>query len=325
MTWNILLTQPIHELGIQLLRVHAEVKVLNLEVNAPEEVIARYVGDADAIITRLSRIGREVIYKSEKLKVIGKHGAGYDNIDTKAATERSIPVVYTPYAPAESVANHVMSLVLALAKGIILADRKLREDPKEGWKFRYKFTGDILRGKVLGLIGLGRIGSLVAKFAKVFGMEIIYYDTVRKQDLERLLDIKYTSLTDLLRTSDFVSVNVPLSEETRKLVGESELDLMKESAYLINTSRGAIVDEEALCRYLRDKKIAGAALDVYAVEPISPDNPLLKLENIILTPHMAAHTNDFFVTAAKTVAEDVLRVLRGEKPLYIANPKVYDQ
>lgn len=324
MTWKILLTQSIHELGVKLLKEHAEVRVLNFEANTPQELIAEHVKDADAIITRLPVIGRQVIEKSENLKVIGKHGAGYDNIDVKAATERGIPVVHTPHAPAKSVANHVMGLILALARGIVLADRKLREDPKEEWRLRYEFVGDILRAKVLGLMGLGRIGSLVAKFAKGFGMETIYYDIVRKQDLERLLDVKYVSLIDLLKTSDFVSINVPLTEKTKGLIGESELSLMKECAYLINTSRGKIVDEEALYKHLKDKRISGAALDVYSVEPISPNNPLLKLENVILTPHMAAHTNDFFTDAAKTVAKDVLRVLMGKKPHYIADPEVYD-
>ncbi|MFQ6095347.1 MAG: hydroxyacid dehydrogenase [Candidatus Bathyarchaeia archaeon] len=325
MVWKILLTQPIHEVGVRLLKEEAEVEMLNLRADTPQKTIAKHAEDVDALITRLPKIGREVIDAAERLKVIGKHGVGYDNIDIEAATERSIPVVYTPYAPAEPVANHTIGLILALAKGIVFADRKLREDPVEGWKLRYKFVGDTLRGRVLGLIGLGRIGSLVARFAKAFNMRVIYNDVVRKRDLERLLDIEYSSLIDLLKSSDFVSIHTPLTESTRGLIGEEELGLMKEDAYLINTSRGGIVDEDALYEYLKNERIAGAALDVYATEPISPDNPLLKLENVIVTPHMAANTHDFFINAAKTVAEDVLRVLRGERPVYIVNPEVYHE
>jgi len=325
MDWKILLTQPIHEIGVALLREYAEIRMFNFEVDTSQEDIAKHVEDVDAVITRVPRIGKEVIEAARRLKVIGKHGAGYDNIDVKTATEHGIPVVYTPYAPAESVANHVIGLILALAKGIVLADKKLRENPVEGWKFRYKFVGDTLRDKVLGVIGLGRIGSLVAKFAKALAMRVVYYDIERKQDLERLLDIEYMPLTHLLKSSDFVSVNIPLTEKTKGLIGERELSLMKEDAYLINTSRGKIVDEEALYKHLKDGRIAGAALDVYAVEPILPNDPLLRLENVILTPHMAAHTHDYFINAAKTVVEDVLRVLRGERPLYIANPEVYNK
>ena len=299
--------------------------MLNFKIDTPQKVIAKHAKDVDAIITRLPRIREEVIHAAKPLKVIGRHGVGYDNIDIRAATERGIPVVYTPYAPAESVANHVIGLILALAKGIVFADRKLKEDPVEGWGFRYEFIGNTLRGRVLGLIGLGRIGSLVARFAKPFGMRVVYNDAVKKQDIECLLDIEYSPLTNLLESSDFVSINIPLTEKTRGLIGEEELGLMKKDAYLINTSRGGIVDEDALHEVLKKKGIAGAALDVYATEPISLENPLLTLENVIVTPHMAANTHDYFISAAKTVAQDVLRVLRGDRPLYVVNPEVYDR
>lgn len=325
MDWKVLLTQPIHESGIALLRMHADVKIFNFETDTSQKIIAKHVGDVDAIITRTPRIGGEVIRKAERLKVIGKHGAGYDNVDVKTATDRGIPVVYTPHSPAESVATHVIGLMIALAKGIVIADRKLRDDTSEGWKFRYLFTGDTLKDKILGLIGLGRIGSSVAKLAKGFDMRIIYYDVVRKKDLEQHLGVEYASLTDLLKISDFVSISVPLTERTRGMIGEEELSLMKKGSYLINTARGRIVDEKSLFKFLKDRRLAGAALDVYSTEPISPSNPLLKLENVILTPHMAAHTKDYFEKAAKTVVEDVLRVLRGEKPLHVANPEVYGE
>lgn len=324
MKWKIVLTQPIHEKGVSLLKKYADVEIKNFEANTPEDIIAESVRGADAIITRTPKITRRVIEEAgSQLKVIGRHGAGYDNVDVKAATERGIPVVYTPYAPAESVAEHVIGFMLCLSKGISIADRMLREDPDRGWKLRYRFAGTTLRGKTLGIIGLGRIGSIVAKYAKGFEMNLIYYDLLRKRELEAILNIKFTSLSELLKESDFVVISVPLTKKTEKMIGERELNSMKRNAFLINVSRGEVVDERALIKCLRERRIRGAALDVYEEEPISRENPLLKLENTVLTPHMAAHTEEFFIEAAVTVAEEVLRVLRGGRPNYLANPEVF--
>ncbi|MEM1575830.1 MAG: hydroxyacid dehydrogenase [Nitrososphaerota archaeon] len=321
--YKVFLTQPIHEAGLNKLSEECIVEIKNFSEDVSEDEIIKYVKDVDAIITRLPRITRKIIENAPELKVIGRHGVGYDNIDIKAATEKSIPVVYTPEAPCEPVAEHVIGFIIALSKNIVIADKALRKHTWIGWEVRHKYIGKNIKGKTLGIIGLGRIGALVAKYAKCLGMKIIYYDIYRKTDIEKLLDISYRELEDLLKESDFVSLNVPLTKSTEKLIGEKELRLMKKTAYLINTSRGKVIDEEALIKALKEGWIAGAALDVFEKEPISKDNPLIEFDNVILSPHMSAHTEEFFIDAAVTIAEDVLRVLKGKKPLYIVNPEVY--
>ena len=323
MKYKVVLTQPIHEEGLRLLSLTCKVIVNEFPANVSEEEIIKVAKDADAIITRLPRVTRKVIYAAENLKVIGRHGTGYDNIDVKAATERGIPVVYTPYAATESVAEHIIGFIIALSKNIVRADRALRMIGGIGWRARHEYVGREVKGKTLGIIGLGRIGSLTARYAKCLGMKVIYYDVVRRREVEKLLDVEYKPLKELLRISDFISISVPLTETTKKLIGERELKLMKPSAYLINTARGAVVDTSALVKALREGWIAGAALDVFEEEPLPIDHPLTKMENVILTPHMAAHTEEFFREAAVTVAKEVLKALKGERPAYLANPEVY--
>jgi D-3-phosphoglycerate dehydrogenase len=322
--WKVLLTQPIHESGIKILKKEAEVDIRNFEVDEDEKVIAEAAEDVDAIITRLQKITKKVIENARKLKVIGRYGVGYDNIDVKAATEKGIPVVYTPDAPTESVAEYTIGLMIALARRIVQADKVLRNSTRQGWQVRYKYAGDVLYGKTLGLVGLGRIGALVAKLAKPFGMKILFYDIKRDPLLERILEVVYVPLPELLRQSDFISIHVPLNEETKGMIGEEEISMMKNGAYLINTARGPIVDEKALYKALKKGKLAGAALDTFCKEPPPDDFPLFQLENVIVSPHMAALTHHFFVEAAITVAEDTLKVLKSEKPRYIVNPEVYE-
>ncbi len=321
--YRVVLLQPIHKVGVEKLREKFEVIVYDYPQDIDEDTVTRAVRDADAVITRLVRVTRKVIYSSGKLKVIGRHGVGYDNIDVDAATERRIPVVYTPDAPSEPVAEHVIGFILALSKNIVKGDKALRKATWIGWKARFMYVGRNVKGRVLGIIGLGRIGSLVAKYAKALGMNVIYYDAVRKTDLERILDIEYRNLEELLKESDFVSLHVPLTKATEGMIGWNELNLMKQSAYLINTSRGKVVDEGALIKALKEGIIAGAALDVFWNEPLPKDHPLVDMDNVILSPHMSAHTEEFFLEAALTVAEDIIRVLEGKKPLHIVNPEIY--
>ncbi|MEM2178699.1 MAG: NAD(P)-dependent oxidoreductase, partial [Candidatus Methanomethylicaceae archaeon] len=212
--YKVFLTQPIHEAGLNKLSEECIVEIKNFSEDVSEDEIIKYVKDVDAIITRLPRITRKIIENAPELKVIGRHGVGYDNIDIKAATEKSIPVVYTPEAPCEPVAEHVIGFIIALSKNIVIADKALRKHTWIGWEVRHKYIGKNIKGKTLGIIGLGRIGALVAKYAKCLGMKIIYYDIYRKTDIEKLLDISYRELEDLLKESDFVSLNVPLTKST---------------------------------------------------------------------------------------------------------------
>lgn len=316
----ILLVEEIDEAGLEILRNCGKVVFAS---GCSEDVLIKEIENVDAVIIRvMGKITQHVINAAKKLKVIGRHGAGLDNVDLKAATERGIPVVYTPEANVESVAEHTIGLMIAVAKKIPQAHYALKI--KNDWSVRYKYIGTELSNKTLGLIGLGRIGRNVARLAKGFNMRVLYYDRVRMPDQEEELGVKYVDLDTLLESSDFLSIHVPLTKETYKMIGEHEIKKMKPGAFLINTSRGGIVDEAALYRALVSGKLAGAALDVYEKEPPDFKNPLFNLENVVFSPHMAAHTKEALRRMAVTVAEDVVAVLQGKHPRYVANPEVFE-
>lgn len=318
--FQVLLLEKIDEAGVRLLEEIADIRWSS---GTSQEILAKEIKDADAVIVRaFGSITAPIMDSAPRLKVIGKHGVGFDNIDIKAATERGIPVVYTPFANTDAVADHTMGLMIALAKRIAEADRALKQGGS--WKLRYELIGTDVAGKTLGIIGLGRIGGAVARRAGGFGMRILAYDPYASEERAKGLGAELVDLDTLLRSSDFVSIHVPLTEETRGIIGRHELGIMKRGAFLINTSRGGIVDEGALLQALSSGHLAGAALDVLEKEPPEPGNPLIKMENVIVTPHMAAHTRETLRKMAITVAEDVVRILRGEKPLYPVNPEAFE-
>jgi D-3-phosphoglycerate dehydrogenase len=232
-------------------------------------------------------------------------------------------VINTPEANAESVAEHILGLMLSLSKKICISDKALRHGNLER---REEYTGVELKDKKLGVVGLGRIGSETARKCRVaFNMDVIVYDPyVPGEKAARMGYSKVESLDDMLRTSDYVVICVPLTEETTDLIEARELALMKREAFLINTSRGNIVDEAALYDHLVRNTIAGAALDVFSKEPPPPDHPLLSLDNFIATPHIAGMTAEAMRRMATTVAEEITGVFRGERPKYLVNPQVYD-
>jgi len=321
---KVLITEPIHERGIKLLK--KEVEVVIAKENSLENLLQQ-VNNIEGIIIRSTRLSGEIIRKANKLEVIGKHGAGLDNIDIAIATEKGIPVVYSPEAHVESVAEHVIGFMLVLAKNILLADRVLRESKL---KSKYDYIGKELANKKLGIIGLGRIGLSVAKKCMVcFDMKVLGYDPYilkeKKDKIEKMGIIVVDNLDILLKESDFISLNVPLNETTGGMIGYRELKLMKPTAYFINTARGKVVDENALIDILSKKEIAGAALDVFAVEPPQIDNPLFMMENVCVTPHIASSTEEALMRMATTVANEVLKVLRGEIPKYIVNSEIWQK
>ena len=279
------------------------------------------VRDADVIVTRSShRIDKTVIDNAKNLKVIARAGVGLDNIDVDYAIKRGIKVVSVPSASTEAVAELTMGLIIALARWISSFDRSMHNGE---WCKNSKL-GIELMGKTLGIIGLGRIGSRVAKFAKMFGMRIVAYDPyVSPRKAERLKVELKDNLDVLLLESDFVSIHASLTSETKGLIGERELKLMKPTAFLINTARGAIVDEKALIKALKEKWIAGAALDVYTEEPLPKNHPLRKIENIILTPHIASYTYEAVKRTDEMVLEALETFFKGGKPKWIANPEVW--
>jgi D-3-phosphoglycerate dehydrogenase len=317
MTLRVLVTEQIHPRGLELLRSEAEV-VSPAEGQTADSLI----GDVDGIIVRLFPVGPQVMQSAPRLKVIGRHGTGVDNVDLDFATRRGIPVVYTPDANAASVAEYVLALMLAVARNLHLADRYVRDGE---FHRRGELTGTELRKKTLGIVGLGRVGRRVADIcAKGLGMSVLAYDPyVPQSSGDDGVEI-VSDLESLLAASDFVSVSALLTEETRGLIGRSHLAMMKPTAYLVNTARGAVVDEASLAEAVRNGQLAGAALDVFSEEPPPLDSPALASSKIILSPHIASNTGEALERMSVQVVEAVLTVLRGERVEYVANPEVWD-
>ncbi|MDK2924436.1 MAG: glyoxylate reductase [Bacillota bacterium] len=271
---------------------------------------------ADYLIVNTAPVDEKLIDRAKSLKLIHKLGAGYDNIDVAAATRRGIPVARTPGANMASVAELVFALALTLYRKLHIILAETRAGKWNMWQHR-PFCYE-LAGKRLGLVGFGSIGQAVAKRALAFDMEVVYYKR-HPLPADATPGVRAVSFAELLRTSDIVSLHVPLTDETRGLIGEAELKSMKRNAILINTARGSIVDERALLTALEEGWIAGAALDVVENPPLLKDNPLLKLPNFICTPHIGAATRDADTRVLKMAYANIERVERGEAPLNVVN------
>jgi len=285
------------------------------QCNTEEEVI-EVAKDADGIINQYAPITRKVIESLKKCKVIARYGVGVDNIDVEAATEHKIIVANVPDYCIDEVSTHTMALILACARGITLLNSKIKE---KRWDFTLAKPLFRTQGKTLGLFGLGRIARMVAQKALGFGFKIIAYDPY----VPRVDDgIKLVEFSQLFSDSDFISIHSPLTEETRHSFGENELKAMKKTAYLVNTARGSIIDEKALYKALEGRWIAGAALDVMEKEPPDWENSLLKLDNLIISPHISFYSEESYVELKTKVAQAVLSVLKGELPRAIVNPEL---
>ncbi|MEM2908318.1 MAG: hydroxyacid dehydrogenase [Candidatus Hadarchaeales archaeon] len=301
---KILITDPIHEDGIELLK---EIGQVDVKIGLTPGQLLREVTDYDVLVVRsATKVTREVIEAGRNLKLIARAGAGLDNIDVEAAAARGIKVINSPESVTAAVAELTIGLMLSLARRIPHADRSM----KLGRWEKSELIGTELRGKTLGIVGTGRIGRAVGYKAKAFLMHLLAYDIVTNEEFRERTGCRYVDLQTLLRESDFVTIHVALTPQTRHMIGRRELSLMKPTAFLINTSRGEIIDETALVEALREGKIAGAALDVYEQEPPT-DSPLLKLENVILTPHIGASTieaqRDAGILIAKKIREALSR------------------
>lgn len=309
--FKILLYESMHQKGIALLEEACKVTYAK---SYNEKDLLRQVLDVDAIIIRANgAVTEKIIAAAPKLKVIGRHGVGLDAIDLAAAKKKEIQVVYTPQANEESVAEHFVALALMLAKKIRLADIALRNS---NWHARYELIGTELRGKTLGVLGFGRIGRQTARICRYgFNMHILYYDPVGFPEVEKELGAFQVDEKKLFKESDLISINMPLLPETQHYVNAKLLRMMKQTAFLINMARGPIWNEADVVEALKTKRIAGAGSDVYEVEPVRMDNPLLKLDNFVGTPHMSAHTEEAMIRMSM-VASDVLAVLEGKDPEY---------
>jgi len=279
-----------------------------------EEALLPLVQDVDGIIIRANgKVTRRLMEAAPRLKVVARHGTGVEAIDRKAAAELGIVVVNTPEANVESVAEQCVAMMIILAKRILQADKALRGGD---WSARYRLTGVELFGKTLGVIGIGRIGYRVAEIChQGFSMPVLYYDAIPNPKAETSLGARRVEFDELLSQADFVTVHLPLLPSTQGIINEDALRRMKAGAYLINSSRGRVVDQQALIRALQEGWIAGAGLDVFDPEPLPADSPLLRLENVVVTPHMAAHTDEALLRMAMVV-EDVIAVIEGRPPKF---------
>jgi D-3-phosphoglycerate dehydrogenase len=276
------------------------------------------VEDVEGIVIRANgKVTRELMAAAPRLKVVGRHGVGVEAIDRAAAAELGITVVNTPYSNDESVAEHCMGMILALARRTMEADRAIRAGD---WDSRYRLIGIEVQGKTLGLIGFGKIGQRLARMARLgLEMSIVYHDIVSYPEAEAELGARRLSLNEVLAGSDFVSLHTPLVPQTRGMINAAALHTMKPTAFLINSARGAVVDQAALIRALQENRIAGAGLDVYDPEPLATDSPLLAMDNVVLSPHMAAHTDEALLRMAMVVT-DILAVIEGRQPEFPVPP-----
>ena len=314
MAYKVFLPQPILESGRQFLSDHGY-EIVDGDGFAEEDLI-RQIPGCDAMIVRTAKITRRVLEAADKLKVIARHGAGFDGVDLEAAKEKNIMVLYAPRANSVSVAETAIFYMLYCSRNFKLVQKLY---VNEYMTAKMKVEKHELEGKTLGLIGIGNIGGLVAKKAALgFDMKVIAYDPFAKSapDYIRLTDDR----EEVFRSADFVSVHVPATPETIKSVGKREFALMKPSAYFINTSRGTVVDESALIDALRGKEIAGAGLDVLEKEPLDPANPLLAMDNVLTAPHIGAATKEASARSSLVCAQGIDDFLRGRKPKFPVPP-----
>jgi glyoxylate reductase len=278
----------------------------------PMEEQLLYLKNADALLSLFNApVTKEMLLKAPNLKLIANYGVGYNNIDLDFAKARRIKVSNTPDPVTWPTAEHTFALLLALSRSISELDRKLRKNQVDDWKVMSNL-GRTLQGKTLGVIGIGKIGKKVSQMAKAFGMNSIYYSRTRlPENEENNYDIRYSTFDNLLWQADIVSLHVPLTTETTHLIGKKELALMKPTAYIVNTARGAVINQEALVHSLQQMQIAGAALDVFEDEPQIPPR-LLAMDNVVLAPHTGTATVETRIEMAKDAAKNIIAFFNGE-------------
>ncbi|MBV5191304.1 2-hydroxyacid dehydrogenase family protein [Staphylococcus chromogenes] len=315
---KIFVAGPIPEVGLNLLKEHFEVEMYEGKGIISQDELKKGVKDAFGLVSLLStNVDKEVIDSGEQLAFIANYGAGFNNVDIDYAKSKGIEVSNTPKASTNATAELTMGILLAVARRIPEGDQLMRHEGFDGWAPLF-FRGREVSGKTIGIIGLGEIGSAVARRAKGFDMNILYTGPHRKEDKEQALDASYVDLETLLKESDFITINAAYNASMEHMIDAEQLKLMKSTAYLINASRGPIVHEKALLEALQNKTIEGAALDVYEFEPEITEG-LKSLDNVVITPHIGNATFEARDMMAEIVANNLIKKAQGETPDYIVN------
>jgi len=292
----------------------------------PEAEVLEKISDAEIIVVNMVPLTESILSKLEKCRLIIRHGIGYDNVDVQACTKYGIQFAYQPDYCKEDVAEHAIALLLSCARKVVWSREILNRSSDAGqWDFTGLFPMYRLDGKTLGIVGVGRIGSRVARKLSSFGLRIIGNDPYLSDLSRRELGIDFLEKEELFRVSDFVTIHTPLTEETRHMINSQRLGWMKPTAYLINTSRGPMVDDEALAHAIRSGKIAGAAIDVYTIEPPPPDHPFFGLENIILTPHIGWASEEAGWEIRRSILDDILAASQGRPARCVVNKEILGQ
>ena len=316
---KIVISHPLYRDGMALLEGKAEIVITN---DGDSDRILDSLIDADAYILRIGKIDRKAIERCEKLKVITRPGVGYDSVDVQAATERGIPVVLCPAANARAVAEHTVALLLACAKNIV---ESVNETKAGNFGIRNRYAAVDIVDKMLVVLGFGNIGRQVAKLCAALDMKVGVFDPfVKRETAEEMGYVYFENMLDALAAADFVSLHMPSMPSTRGMIAAEQFEAMKPTAFFLNAARGDVVNEPALIAALKNSEIAGAGLDVLVEEPFPADHPFMTMPNVVLTPHMAAQSQETVSKLVTMAAEGTLAVLRGEKWPYVANPEVYD-
>ena len=314
---QVLLTQPVHEAGIRVLE-SAGMEVV-VAPSPDRETVLGLIGTADGMLVRTTGVfDGDLMDHAPRLKVIGRHGVGVDHIDLAAAAARGVTVVNAPEANSQAVAEYVSGMMVSLVRFLPEAHQAVLDGE---WSRREKLIGRELLGSTLGIIGLGRVGSRVARICgQGFGVNVLYYDIVRKHEFEESLGVTFASFDEVVAAADILTLHVPLTPLTRHMMNTDTISAMKRGSYLINASRGEVVDINALDAALGSGHLAGAGVDVFPEEPMPTSHPLLQRPNVVLSPHMASHSEQAVIRMS-LVAEDIVRVLRGETPKHPVVPE----
>ena len=318
---KVLLPQPIESEALLMLE-EAGIEIVSSPDPSPETV-KLLLGGVHGIVLRTGiKITRELLSHADDLQIVSRTGGGLDNVDVDAATERGVVVTSNLGVNTSSVVEHVLAFMLALSKQLFRMDREVRDG---NFAIRYQNLSGDVRGKTLGVIGFGRIGSELGRLCRqTFGMKVLAFDPFLPEEVKETYGdwVHFPDIRELCSNADVISIHVPLTDRTRNMMGEQELSWMKPEAILINTSRGSLIDEDALFHVLKEKKIAGAGLDVFSKEPVPADNPLLGLDNILLSPHSAALTRECVIRMATEAVQCVIDLFAGLEPKNVANRQV---